>query len=532
MENPSEVVGSKGLIRKHEFVRVIIQSLYSLGYNNTASCLESESGISYKSTEFQMIESHILNGNWSDCIDYLNSLKDVLGETIECVMFLVLKQLVVEYMNRGEDTLALGVLQKEVSVSDVDKYILVNSIISSKDRKLGAIDDNGVQDLRRKLLKDLENLLAPPISLPGARLEYLVESTVAFWIDSCTYHSSSNPISLYEDHRCSRDHIPTTTTQILTAHTNEVWVVQFSNRGMYLASSSNDCTAIIWEMLEDWKFKLKHTLSGHRLAVSYVAWSPDDTKLLTCGNLEVLKLWDVETGTCMHTFGSESFGVNSCAWFPDSKHFMGGSSHNERGICVWNCDGKEVSAWKGRRKPKVVDVAITPDGGYLISIFVDLQIRILHVPTKTERVIEEDYAMASLSLSGDGKFLIVNLSSQEIHMWDVAGKWDKPMKFMGHKQQRFAIRSCFGGFNNSFIASGSENSQVYIWNWRHSNPIEILCGHSAIVNCVSWNPKIPHMLASASDDHTIRIWGPSSASDKQEGKPSSASDKQEGKLSD
>lgn len=36
--------------------------------------------------------------------------------------------------------------------------------------------------------------------------------------------------------------------QILTNHQNEVWSVQFSNDGEYLASSSSDCTAIIWKV--------------------------------------------------------------------------------------------------------------------------------------------------------------------------------------------------------------------------------------------------------------------------------------------
>lgn len=213
-------------------------------------------------------------------------------------------------------------------------------------------------------------------------------------------------------------------------------------------------------MQEDGKLTLKHTLSGHQRAVSFVAWSPDDTKLLTCGNIEVLKLWDVETGTCKHTFGNDGFVVSSCAWFPNSTQFVCGSFDPEKGICMWDCDGNELRAWRGVRMPKVVDLTVTPDGEYLISIFLDKEIRILHLATNAERVISEEHPITSISVSADGKFFIVNLNSQEIHMWDVAGTWKNPLRYTGHKQCKYVIRSCFGGLDSTFIASGSENSEV------------------------------------------------------------------------
>lgn len=50
--------------------------------------------------------------------------------------------------------------------------------------------------------------------------------------------------------------------------------------------------------------------------------------------------------------------------------------------------------------------------------------------------------------------------------------------------------------------------KVYIWHQRSELPIAELSGHTRTVNCVSWNPVLPGLLASASDDGTVRIWGP------------------------
>lgn len=67
-------------------------------------------------------------------------------------------------------------------------------------------------------------------------------------------------------------------------HEDEVWHLQFSHAGSLLASGTKDGTAVIWEMAGPRRRLTKrHTLKGHQGPVVFVTWSPDDSKLATCG---------------------------------------------------------------------------------------------------------------------------------------------------------------------------------------------------------------------------------------------------------
>ena len=71
------------------------------------------------------------------------------------------------------------------------------------------------------------------------------------------------------------------------------------------------------------------------------------------------------------------------------------------------------------------------------------------------------------------------------------------LKFQGF----YMIHSCFGGVDQSFVASGSEDNKVYIFHVKRDEPIAVLSGHTRTVNCVAWNPVYPQVR------HMKLSWG-------------------------
>ncbi|XP_054483479.1 WD repeat-containing protein 26-like [Anoplopoma fimbria] len=102
--------------------------------------------------------------------------------------------------------------------------------------------------------------------------------------------------------------------------------------------------------------------------------------------------------------------------------------------------------------------------------------------------VQEDHPIMSFTVSKNGRLALLNVATQGVHLWDLQ---DRVLvrKYQGVTQGFYTIHSCFGGHNEDFIASGSEDHKVYIWHRRSELPIAELTGHTRTVNCVSWNPS-------------------------------------------
>ncbi|KAL1806857.1 hypothetical protein ACET3Z_029925 [Daucus carota] len=511
LQRDDETIGLKGIIKKHEFVKIINRALYSLGYSKTATILEEESGIPLHSSAVTLFMQQVLDGKWDECLNTLHNIGLTDEALIKSASFLLLEQKFLELLRKGKHMAALLTLRTEIvplsinsaRVHELSAYI----IYPSQFLALGLSDqDTDIALSRAKCLERLQKLLPAAIMIPESRLEHLVEQALDVQRDACVFHNTLNSeLSLYTDHQCGRDQIPSKTLQTLQEHKDEVWFLQFSHNGKYLASSSKDQTALLWEVQEDGQLILKHTLSGHQGAVSIISWRHDDSQLLTCGTDETVRRWDVGSGKCLHVYEKPGAGLISCGWLADGDGIASGMS--DKSICLWNLEGNIVECWKGHRTENISDMAVTSDGKIIISICRGSTLLLFNRESRCERIIEEEDRITSFSLSKDNKFLLVNIVNQEIHLWRITGDPKVVSKFKGHKRTRFLVRSCFGGFEQAFIASGSEDSQVYIWHRGTGELLAKLPGHSGTVNCVSWHPMNPHILASASDDCTIRIWG-------------------------
>ncbi|KAG0096084.1 hypothetical protein BGZ93_005017 [Podila epicladia] len=495
-----------------ELVRLMVQSLQGLGYHQAAQTLETESGYQLESPAVSRFRECVLSGNWTEVEQLTSQLNLDFNHGISSVKFLIREQKFLELLEARQIKSALVVLRSELTPlnQNMDRvHALTSYMMSSspEDLRQRAGWDGVEGQSRQKLLTSLQKLISPSIMVPENRLENMLQQAVELQVNNCLYHDIRNDTrSLYSDHLCDKTGIPSITRKVLEEHTNEVWYVSFSHDGRFLASASADSRIIIWNVQT---YEPVFTLQGHTNKVSCCAWSPDDTKILSTGLDRTVKLWDVQTETLLKSFQKHSETINCLAWLPEGDRFVSGC---EKKMLLMNDQGDVRYSWPF----PVRDVAVSPDGRTLIAMGGTI-IRIISLDDMSElNKLEESDSITAISLSRDGRYLLANTTAKpahppqqrEIHLWNLEeGRIER--RYVGHKQGRYIIRSCFGGWGDRFVISGSEDSTIYIWHRDNGNLVQTLEGHTRPVTCVAWSPIHPTMLVSASDDNTIRIWGTS-----------------------
>ncbi|XP_016362190.1 WD repeat-containing protein 26-like [Sinocyclocheilus anshuiensis] len=466
-----------------DVIRLIGQHLHGLGLNQTVDLLMQESGCRLEHPAATKFRNHVMEGEWEKAESDLNELKALMHSpsAVMRMKFLLLQQKYLEYLEDGKVLEALQVLRAELTPLKYNTeriHVLSGYLMCTlpDDLRAKAEWEGKGTASRSKLLDKLQTYLPPSVMLPPRRLQTLLRQAVELQRDRCLYHNSKldsglDDVSLLIDHMCSRSH-------------------------------------------DSHQLKQLKTLEGHAYGVSYLAWSPDDTYLIACGpdDCSELWLWNVQTGE-LRTKMSQSHedSLTSVAWNPDGKRFVTGGQRGQFYQC--DLDGNLLDSWEGVR---VQCLWCLNDGRTVLASDTHQRIRGYNFEDLTDRnIVQEDHPIMSFTVSKNGRLALLNVATQGVHLWDLQ---DRVLvrKYQGVTQGFYTIHSCFGGYNEDFIASGSEDHKVYIWHKRSELPIAELTGHTRTVNCVSWNPALPGLMASASDDGTVRVWGPAPFLDSQE----------------
>ena len=223
-----------------------------------------------------------------------------------------------------------------------------------------------------------------------------------------------------------------------------------------------------------------HGASGHTETIFDCNFKTTDPNILATASYDqTVRLWDISaqpSPRCITTFPMTESSVYSVSWSPDGRELAASTLKGE--VVVFDAD-------KGTLATKVQNHV---DGCYSVKWH-----------RKDRNVIA--------SAGADKQLVICTPSGQK----------SKTMIHPG---------GCFGvdwdPFNDWRLAVSCQDGFVYVWNLGSSFNVDqvhtvsdvdtkpkgckILSGHMAKTFNVAWNPLVRNLLASGSDDKTVRVW--------------------------
>ena len=267
------------------------------------------------------------------------------------------------------------------------------------------------------------------------------------------------------------------------------------------------------------KSEFRCLLSGHKVGVNSIAFSPDGKSLASGHRHQNIRLWDLETGRLKVLFKEHPFSlrVQSIAFAPDGKTLASlsisiQSSDSEAEILLWDAaTGKYITTFQGHGKalgngfsPHSSSIAFSPDGNTLVSGGLDGTVRLWnpkiaagnsffqrlwrHFSHPNKATLRgHRHHVYSVALSPDGRILASGSADKTVSLWDLRRR-----KLKGTLTKHPAEVKCVTfSPDGQTLASGDETGGIYLWNPNATDPKATLLKepHSnSVINALAFSP--------------------------------------------
>ncbi|NDJ16399.1 NB-ARC domain-containing protein [Myxacorys almedinensis] len=306
-------------------------------------------------------------------------------------------------------------------------------------------------------------------------------------------------------------------------YADRVFSLAFSPDGRLLASGSEDRLIRIWEIKTQ---KLVHVLKGHDCEVRSIAFaphrypavtqppSPNAGYLLASGSFDrTVRLWDVQSGTCLKILKAHTGWVFSVAFSPEGRWLA--SSSRDRTVKLWQVESGHCQATIAAHPHQIRAVTFARDGKTLVTGCDDHRLRVWNYYTgECLRVLKGHQSwISAIAICPATQVLASASEDQSVRLWE--GHSHRCIKtFRGHSNGVWGIAL---SPDTRQLASGHQDGQIRLWSLQHlpawdaseskepQSPQKILRGHESWVWSVAFSPH-RDLLASGSEDRTVRLW--------------------------
>lgn len=198
-----------------------------------------------------------------------------------------------------------------------------------------------------------------------------------------------------------------------TGHTDALLSVRFSPDEEYIVTTSMDDTARIWRATGG---EAVHVLRGHEGDVAYADFSPDGTRVATGGYDNTIRIWDASTGAEVLKIAGHSAAVRSVRYSPDGRQLL--SASNDGTVRLWNAEtGEAIRTIESAAVPASY-AEFSPDGERIVVSSLD---RTAHVWSggDTPLILSgHEAALWNAAFSPDGEMVVTSASDLSGRLWD------------------------------------------------------------------------------------------------------------------
>jgi WD40 repeat protein len=243
------------------------------------------------------------------------------------------------------------------------------------------------------------------------------------------------------------------------------------------------------------------TIRGHAGEVASVAFSPDGSRLASCGESDQVKVWDARTGQPVLGLTAPARGYSVMAFSPDGHRLL--AIGRDGTVYSWDMASSQATPPLQVPNSELTDVTFSPDNRHLATAGRDRAVRVWDAATGQEVLTcgGHEAGVLGVRFSPDGRRLASAGSDATVRLWD-ATTGQEVLTLRGHESYVQSVAFHPGG---RLLASASTDETVRLWDVAVGREVAKLKGHTGPVRGLSFSPD-GRRLASAGEDGTVRLW--------------------------